>query len=459
MSKQDLDLAKKIRQIEKAAAKVRGKARHEVPFHMDADTDYRAVPDWEDELDLIQRAQFKELLSFGVGTNMALNKIVGDYINILHQNPELQKEHGWDIIGLFSGANFIEAFTTMGEGYECSALIKYQDIHLMISIRKYLDQNRYVYTLSAESNCLTDITGHFIYLKLLKHAMAFSDLKGSYFTMPTGRFEWEKKVLEKRDFSDIFLPQSTIDDLKLYVGIYENKGKLMRYLFAGNPGTGKTESTLTIANTLKKLNVTIIKSAVDELLKEKIELAEMLSPAIIVFDDIDLSLGSRSTGGFSSNLHLFLDCLDGTEKIKSNVGIIATTNSIDLLDLAAQRPGRFDKILSFDSITEENIKDIIFKSLKVNFKLSNKSKEAKLFTSDLVIKTFHDSKVTGSHIYHSIKMLKERIDFLDKTDVTVDWIVSEFEKDIKSLDDIRNKAQLSDKLPVQRRKMGFGLND
>jgi hypothetical protein len=428
-------------------------------FIIGSDRDYRHIPDWEDEMDMIKKAQFKDYLSFGISTNMALNKIIGDYFNILSQNPELQKEHEWDIIGLFSGANFIEAMTTSGDGYESSALIRYQDINLMVTIRKYMDNNRFMYTLTAESNSLTNITGHFIYLKLLKHAMSFSDLKGSYFTMQPGRFEWEKKILEKRDFSDIYLPESTMDDLKLYVGIYENKGKLMRYLFAGNPGTGKTESTLTIANTLKKGGVTIIKTIVDEMLKEKIELAEMLAPSIIIFDDIDLSLGSRSAGGFSSTLQLFLDCLDGTEKIKPNVGIIATTNSIDLLDLAAQRPGRFDKILSFDSISEKNIKDIVLKSLKVNFKLGEKSPIAKIFTSDVVIKMFHDSKVTGSHIYHNIKMLKERIDFLEKKDVTIEWVCSEFEKDIKSLDEIRNRVQLSDKLSTTRRKVGFGLND
>lgn len=70
---------------------------------------------------------------------------------------------------------------------------------------------------------------------------------------------WTKKKLEKRSFSDIFLPKSILEDLQLYDATYTHMSKLMRYLMAGNPGTGKTESTLVLANELNKRGVTIIK--------------------------------------------------------------------------------------------------------------------------------------------------------------------------------------------------------
>jgi len=48
-------------------------------------------------------------------------------------------------------------------------------------------------------------------------------------------------------------------------------------------------------------------------------------PKKIIFDDIDLSLGSRSRGAYSERLQDFLDVLDGTEKLLENVGMIAST--------------------------------------------------------------------------------------------------------------------------------------
>ena len=102
----------------------------------------------------------------------------------------------------------------------------------------------------------------------------------------------------------------------------------------------------------------------DDSLKEKIELAELLAPSLVIFDDLDLSLGSRSKGGFSRSLGTFLDAMDGTDKISKGVGVIATSNSMELLDGAASRPGRFDKLMSFDEVTIGNIRDLIFKSIK-----------------------------------------------------------------------------------------------
>ena len=41
------------------------------------------------------------------------------------------------------------------------------------------------------------------------------------------------------------------------------------------------------------------------------------------------------------------------DKLPKDVGIVATTNAAHLLDLAAQRPGRFDKVLLFDKLNEQ----------------------------------------------------------------------------------------------------------
>jgi SpoVK/Ycf46/Vps4 family AAA+-type ATPase len=249
-----------------------------------------------------------------------------------------------------------------------------------------------------------------------------------------------------------------MEDLKLYTTLHDKTGKLLRYLMIGNPGTGKTESTLAIANYLKSKGVTVIKTMVCEALKEKIELAELLAPCVVIFDDIDLSLGSRKKGMVSGGLAQFLDVLDGTEKIRKDVGIIATTNSLELLDMAAQRPGRFDKLLSFDSLTKSNIKNIILKSLFYNFELESDSPEVVPFINSAVIDKFHASRVTGSHVYNTTKMLYLRIQTLELENITPEWVVNEIKLELDTLIRIRKTDYLNDKMTGNSNgEIGFPL--
>jgi hypothetical protein len=308
------------------------------------------------------------------------------------------------------------------------------------------------------SNLKTYIDSEYFYDKLWAHAVDTSDLKGKYFSMERDEIFWEKKKMEKRGFSDIYLPNSTIEDLKLYVATHTHTKRLMRYLMVGNPGTGKTESTLVLANELNKMGVTIIKTPVCSMIKEKVELATLLAPSLIIFDDIDLSLGSRKTGAYSERLQDFLDVLDGTDKLLDNVGMIATTNSVALLDMAAQRPGRFDKVLSFDELNNDNIKNVILKSLKYNFKIGSTSPVAKLFTDSKIIKLFRESRVTGAHIFNSVKMLKLRMELLN-IKMELESIFNELSKEIKTIDKIRNSDYLTDKLSGDRKSIGFSEDD
>jgi SpoVK/Ycf46/Vps4 family AAA+-type ATPase len=197
-------------------------------------------------------------------------------------------------------------------------------------------------------------------------------------------------------------------------------------------------------------------------LSEKVNLAILLKPSIIIFDDLDLSLGSRNAGGYSSMLQSFLDILDGTDKLPKDVGILATTNSAFLLDLAAQRPGRFDKVMIFDELTKDNIMKIILKSLKFNFNLTDK-KDIEVFIDSKVIDKFFTSQVTGAHIYNSISMMKLKSDMITKGqkepfEVTVDWLLEEIENEIKILDKIKAQQKINDRLNNSgaMRKIGFG---
>lgn len=403
--------------------------------------------------------QFKSRLAFDTYVNRPIFKIFSDYFNILSENEKMQKEHELKIVGLMREYEFrdnISLHDGMGPKYvtlDYKGLI----VQFMFDISKA--NNEIYYYITFSSNEKTHLDSESFYDKVWGHAVNVSALKGSYFTMERDEIFWQTKNLEERSFSDIYLPKSIIDDLKLYVEAASQKGYVMRYLMAGSPGTGKTESTLVLANELNKMGVTIIKTPICSYIQEKVQLAKLLAPSLIIFDDIDLSLGARNKGVHSERLQDFLDVMDGTDKLGSNVGIVATTNSVALLDLAAQRPGRFDKTLAFDELTIANIRDIIFKSLKYNFNLKSTDDVSKMFTDSKVLKLFSNARVTGAHIFKSVQMLKMRTELL-KIELTVDFIFEELSKEIKLVEKTRNSDFLQDKLSGgSSGEIGFGLKN
>ena len=403
-------------------------------------------------------------ISHGQRINSPLMKILFDYFNVLNDKKKMQKEHGLIVHGFVSGQNVycenLPERVSGGLNYKINLEYK-NDFLLFIVLSRYQIDGNWVSEISFTSNKSTYISSDFLYKKIVYSAIAHSNLKGSYFTMPPDALEWKKRTLERRDYGDIFLPEKTMQDLQLFTGLFEKKGEIMRYLFAGTPGTGKTESTLAIANILKSGGVTIIKTVVCDYLKEKIELAELLSPSLIILDDLDLSLGSRTKGGVSRSLGSFLDVLDGTDKISAGVGIIATTNSIQLLDLAAQRPGRFDKIMSFDKITKDNIKNIILKSLKFNFGIGKNHPATKKFSDNKVVELFYEAKLTGSHVYIYTKQIMRKIQTLEIKKYDSKWIIDEIEDEITTVRTITNSHYLKDgklKGEDSSKKMGLVPN-
>lgn len=402
--------------------------------------------------------KFQARISLDSNLNRPIFKIFSDYFNILREEENLQKKHGIKIVGFVRDNEFRDNINLYENYGQKNVILDYKGLVINCLFDVYKQNNEIHFYFYMSSNDKTYLDSNFFYNKIWAHAVDASDLKGSYFVMERDEILWSKKKLEKREFSDIYLPSSTIEDLKLYVETQTQTKRLMRYLMVGNPGTGKTESTLVLANELNKMGVTIIKTPVCSMIKEKVELASLLAPSLIIFDDIDLSLGSRKSGAYSERLQDFLDVLDGTDKLMDNVGMIATTNSVALLDLAAQRPGRFDKVLSFDELNNDNIKNIILKALKYKFKINPSSSISKTFTDVKIIKLFRDSRVTGAHIFNSIYMLKLRMDLL-KIGVSLETIISELSKEMKTIDKVRNADYLTDKLNGDRKSIGFGSSN
>jgi len=400
---------------------------------------------------------YKSQIHHEISSNSAIFSIFNDFLHKIKGDPKVSKACGVKFNTALAGNLMDTDFDVNESSWNkegIAFLLTFDKIDYTIRFKKFRDGHNMYYETVIKNNEEVNYSGEFIYKYLMFCALDCSKLKGSYFSMPRDSFSWDIKNVEVRTFDDIFLPKDILEDLHLYVDIYKEAGRVLRYLKVGNPGVGKTEAALVIASELNKMGVTIIKTPICKNLHEKVELANVLAPSVIILDDIDLSLGDRNKGSFSMLMGDFLDVMDGTDKLAKNVGVIATTNAAHLLDLAAQRPGRFDKTLLFDDITADNIKNIILKSLKNNFKIKS-GPIVKLYTNKRIVSKFYDSGVSGAHVYNAISMLKLRYDTLKTKNVSVDMIIGSIESELKVIAKIRKVSYLKEKYDRSEQSIGF----
>jgi len=286
-------------------------------------------------------------------------------------------------------------------------ILNLEDKELLINFKSYWYNDLYLYheiaITSTEDFNFTDLS-FFDYL--LDNSVYHSEFKGAYINIESDDAQnFYQHELPARSFDDIFLPEKMTKDLKAYSGLFEKRARMLRYLFVGLPGSGKTESLIVLANTLKAQGVTILKVSAAAL-RNGVKFANILAPSLIVLDDIDLDLGNRDDYSQTAYLRSFLDILDGVEKLSADVGIIATTNALWLVDTAAQRPGRFNKIMSFGQLTKENIASIVAKAL-THIDLEE---HKEVLASTEMVEGYSDKKQTGAYIYNMTQMLAGQID-------------------------------------------------
>ncbi|OGO04778.1 MAG: hypothetical protein A2Y91_06590 [Chloroflexi bacterium RBG_13_54_8] len=129
-------------------------------------------------------------------------------------------------------------------------------------------------------------------------------------------------------------------------------------LLAGEPGTGKTaicKAVLAEACGTTCIATNAYALSADKYITELYDLAQDLSPSIVLIEDIDSIGQNREEFGYRMGpaLTSLLAVLDGIEE-KGQIVTIATTNSLDRLDKAlAERPSRFDHVVELPRPTLE----------------------------------------------------------------------------------------------------------
>ncbi len=401
---------------------------------------------------------YSDNIDYGNHYDKAVFKIFSEFFNILSQNKEKQKEYGINLIGFVSGSNLEKTCSFYEDLGIVRVIMEFEGLKLLFSFNIYLSNNKLYHRLTLTSKETTKLKSHKIFEYLFHSAIKESDLKGNYLVLEADFISWEKKELEKRSFDDIFLPNHLLNNLYLLKNVFKKDKELFRYLMVGNPGTGKTEATLVLANELNKEGVTVIKTSIGDEFSTNIKIAKVLAPSLIILDDIDLTLGSRSKGSYDpKKLKIFLDELDGTEKIDKQVGFLATTNSAELLDLAAQRPGRFDEIMLFDSLSKKNIEGVILKSLKYNFNITE-GVEYNIFSDSKIIDLFYKKSVTGACIFNSVRMMLKKFNSSNKK-ISSDLLIKEIERKLNNFDKVKKYGEISDRYKPKSSNIGYGRSN
>jgi transitional endoplasmic reticulum ATPase len=158
-----------------------------------------------------------------------------------------------------------------------------------------------------------------------------------------GGLDYEKKTIRER----ILLPFIQKEFFSTH-GIRPPRGILL----CGPPGCGKTMIARALSNEVNANFLELSGAEVfnplygesEKVIKEKFKKAREKTPSIILIDEIDALGGARSAmkGELERRLvTTLLTEMDGLRSL-SEVIVIATTNTPDILDPALRRPGRFD---------------------------------------------------------------------------------------------------------------------
>ena len=185
--------------------------------------------------------------------------------------------------------------------------------------------------------------------------------------------------------SSLKLPTPIYDDIIGIANASSYDSGINRFLFAGAPGTGKTESAKQLARILRRelYSVdfdTLIDSKLGQTAKNISALFDSInnlrsSNIVILFDEIDaLAMDRLDSHDMREMGRATSAVLKGFDNLHTSAVIIATTNLLSSFDKAFIR--RFDKIVDFNRYSRDDlleIADSIMESLLQRFSFASRN--------------------------------------------------------------------------------------
>ena len=183
----------------------------------------------------------------------------------------------------------------------------------------------------------------------------------------------------KKEIQDIIKPY--VDKAEMNKVAKAGMRPVKGILLYGPPGTGKTTMARIIANE-SKMNLILVNASEfmskwvgesEKNLKNIFTQAKAKAPAIICFEEVEAFLRKRTETDRNyetSIINVFLSQMDGFNELK-NVLVVATTNNPEMIDEAAMRPGRFDRIIYVGAPDPAGRKALFNKYLKGKAELTD----------------------------------------------------------------------------------------
>ena len=178
--------------------------------------------------------------------------------------------------------------------------------------------------------------------------------------------------------SSLLLPDVIMSDINGIINAVNYNAGINKFLFAGPPGTGKTELAKHLTRLLdRQLFMVDFEMIIDSHLGQTAKNISMVfdemnrqafpESLVILFDEIDSlamdrmnSRDLREMGRATSSL------MKGLDELNQNIVVIATTNMLSYFDKALVR--RFDKVISFDRYSKEDLLDVSLSILENELK-------------------------------------------------------------------------------------------
>ena len=166
------------------------------------------------------------------------------------------------------------------------------------------------------------------------------------------KYGWDDLILDKYTNKAL---QTNLMNLIDNVEVYEKNNLPLKrgLIISGEPGTGKSLLGKILCHKTDWTFMWITPKSFHDIesVSNIMKTARMLGPTILFLEDIDLYGKHRDQNALASLLGELMNQLDGIED-NNYVVTIATTNNQDALEKALiNRPGRFDKVIRFNSPT------------------------------------------------------------------------------------------------------------
>jgi len=310
------------------------------------------------------------------------------------------------------------------------AIVRYKDKRYFLSLTMIQDRYGPLYSIFVVGEDPEELYSIELTNLLIKLAIRNSGYYGKFLRLSFIEEQRVKfKVLPTPTISlnDIYLKDKS--DLEDFIEAIKRRNQGLRYLFVGEPGTGKTDTVKAIvAESLKSESngITVIEVDAGCMIPLNIifEYAEIFSPVLLCIDDLDLLVGSRESRFSAGELSSALQALDGFVE-RDDHYLIATTNDRKLVDFALRRPGRFDLIIEFKELDPDFYSDLVLRE-------SKDERLSEVFKDEKIKKKLANLKITGAFLVTLVKhLLKPRYEETKYNPQTVLDLIDKLYKSFK----------------------------